>query len=160
MDMTQKILSSGRDAFPKRGDAVDEMAVIFGDQGILVTEGEQWLRQRKMCMPAFRHEQLVAMVDGMNVDAREAAAHLATLAEVYAFMSRAAFANVCMAAFDHRIDAFAEEASGQLHLVAILMVRIIPHHGPALNEKTTTYVAEIASARSHPAANRASHHPW
>jgi cytochrome P450 len=110
MDMIQKILSSEREAFPKRGDAVDEMAVIFGDQGILVTEGEQWLRQRKMCMPAFRHEQLVAMVEGMNVVAREASRHLAGRSEleIYAFMSRAAFANVCMAAFDHHIDAFAD----------------------------------------------------
>jgi cytochrome P450 len=110
MEMIQKILSTDRESFPKRGDAVDEVAVIFGDQGILVTEGDQWLRQRKMCMPAFRHEQLVAMVEGMNTVAREAAAHLAGLPEVeaYAFMSRAAFANVCMAACDHRIDTFAE----------------------------------------------------
>lgn len=107
VDAIQKILVSERERFPKKGDAVDELKALFGEQGILVTEGDQWLRQRKMCMPAFRHEQLLAMVDGMNVVARQAREHLRGKTEVEAlsFMSRAAFANVCLAAFDYPVNA-------------------------------------------------------
>lgn len=106
-DAIETILVRERDKFPKKGDAVDEMAALFGDQGILVTEGEQWLRQRKMCMPAFRMEQLVGMVHGMNKVGHSAVSHLRGKTEIDAlsFMSRAAFANVCLAAFDYDVDA-------------------------------------------------------
>lgn len=105
----ETILVRERDKFPKKGDAVDEMAALIGDQGILVTEGAQWLRQRKMCMPAFRMEQLMAMVQGMNTVAHRALSHLQGKAEVdvLSFMSRAAFANVCLASFDYDVDALA-----------------------------------------------------
>lgn len=106
----QKILVSERERFPKKGDAVEEMKVLFGEQGILVTEGEQWLRQRKMCMPAFRHEQLLGMVDGMNQVAKQACQYLKRHDEVEAlsFMSRAAFANICQAGFDYHIESLEE----------------------------------------------------
>lgn len=106
-ELIQKILVSDREHFPKKGDAVDEMKVLFGDQGILVTEGEQWLRQRKMCMPAFRHEQLLAMTDGMNSVALQAIKHLKGKNEIesLSFMNRVAFSSICISAFDHNINA-------------------------------------------------------
>ena len=75
-EMIQQILMGDRERFPKTGDAVDEMKAIGGDQGILVTEGKQWLRQRQLVMPAFRPEQLKSMMVDMNAISHRAVTEL------------------------------------------------------------------------------------
>jgi predicted RND superfamily exporter protein/cytochrome P450 len=114
--MIQQILIKDRDDFPKTGDAVDEMKAIGGDLGILVTEGKQWLRQRQLVMPAFRPEQLKAMMVDMNEISHRAVDQLAddlttdthhsTEIEAKDFLNRIALAIICHVGFDYRIDSF------------------------------------------------------
>ncbi|MFT4908525.1 MAG: putative RND superfamily exporter protein/cytochrome P450 [Oleispira sp.] len=115
-EMIQQILVKDRENFPKSGDAVDEMKAIGGDLGILVTEGKQWLRQRQLVMPAFRPEQLKAMMVDMNEISHRAVAQLAndlkadtkqsTEIEAKDFLNRIALAIICHVGFDYRINSF------------------------------------------------------
>lgn len=113
-DMIQQILVKDRDNFPKAGDAVDEMKAIGGDQGILVTEGKQWLRQRQLVMPAFRPEQLKDMMHDMNSISHRAVVQLNdelvseryTQIEGKEFLNRVALAIICHVGFDYRIASF------------------------------------------------------
>lgn len=116
LDSVYKILVTDRDTFPKAGAAVDEMKSVFGDTGILVSEGADWLRQRRMCMPAFRHEQMKAMVEGMNAVTTRTLQFVHQNEEVNALdlFNRAAFANICQVGFDHGVDAFTEGAHDPL----------------------------------------------
>lgn len=105
LDMIQRVLVTDREHYPKTGAAMDEMKAIFGDQGLLVTEGRQWLRQRQAAMPAFRHEPLLAMMTDMNAIARRACDELAGRHEFVAkeYLNRVALAIICQAGFDYRI---------------------------------------------------------
>lgn len=105
LDQIYRILVTDRDKFPKAGDAVDEMKAIGGDLGILVTEGRQWLRQRQIAMPAFRHEQLQAMMVDMNAISRRAVEDLRARPELVAkeFLNRVALAIICQVGFDYRL---------------------------------------------------------
>lgn len=107
LDSIYKILVTERDAFPKAGAAVEEMKSVFGDSGILVSEGADWLRQRRMCMPAFRHEQMKNMVTAMNAVARRTQEHVAQCDTIDALelLNRAAFATICQVGFDYAVDA-------------------------------------------------------
>lgn len=105
LDAIYRILVTDRDKFPKAGDAVDEMKAIGGEFGILVTEGRQWLRQRQIAMPAFRHEQLQAMMVDMNAISRRAVEELRAQPELVAkeFLNRVALAIICQVGFDYRL---------------------------------------------------------
>ena len=115
-EMIQQILIKDRQRFPKTGDAVDEMKSIGGDLGILVTEGKQWLRQRQLVMPAFRPEQLKAMMVDMNEISHRAVDELACdlkattsnniEIEAKDFLNRVALAIICHVGFDYRIASF------------------------------------------------------
>lgn len=109
LELIYQVLVTDREKFPKAGDAVDEMKAIGGDLGILVTEGQQWLRQRQISMPAFRHEQLQAMVGDMNAIALRAVNELAAAREVEAreFSNRIALAIICQVGFDYRLESLA-----------------------------------------------------
>lgn len=106
LDLIYQVLVTDRDKFPKSGDAVDEMKAIGGDLGILVTEGQQWLRQRQISMPAFRHEQLQAMVGDMNDIALRAVSELGKMDEIEAleFANRISLAIICQVGFDYRLE--------------------------------------------------------
>jgi len=109
LDLIYQVLVTDREKFPKAGDAVDEMKAIGGDLGILVTEGRQWLRQRQISMPAFRHEQLQAMVGDMNDIARRAVGELGEMNEVEAleFANHISLAIICQVGFDYRLESLA-----------------------------------------------------
>lgn len=110
LDSIYKILVTERNAFPKAGAAVEEMKSVFGESGILVSEGADWLRQRRMCMPAFRHEQMKGMVASMNAVASRTLEYVAQHQAVNALelFNRAAFATICQVGFDYSVDAFDE----------------------------------------------------
>jgi cytochrome P450 len=109
-DMIARILLDDREHYPKKGDAVDEMKVILGEQGILVTEGEHWARQRKMSMPAFRQEKLKIMMQDMNeialraVDQLQDHLHFSS----HEFCNRVGLAIVCKTAFDYEVEALVD----------------------------------------------------
>lgn len=107
LDSIYKILVTERDKFPKAGAAIEEMKSVFGDSGILVSEGADWLRQRRMCMPAFRHEQMKGMVAAMNAVAGRTLEHVAQCETIDALelLNRAAFATICQVGFDYAVDA-------------------------------------------------------
>ncbi|MFT5594733.1 MAG: putative RND superfamily exporter protein/cytochrome P450 [Oceanicoccus sp.] len=118
--MIQKILITQREQFPKTGDAVDEMKAIGGDLGILVTEGQQWLRQRQLVMPAFRPEQLKSMMVDMNAISHRAVAQLGEDIDVHNhsteiegsdYLNRIALAIICHVGFDYRIESFKADAN-------------------------------------------------
>lgn len=107
LDSIYKILVTERDKFPKAGAAIEEMKSVIGESGILVSEGKDWLRQRRMCIPAFRHEQMQNMVEAMNSVARRTLEQVSKSASIDALelLNRAAFAIICQAGFNYEVDA-------------------------------------------------------
>ena len=112
LDAIHKVLITERENYTKDGDALDEIKSLLGDQGILVTEGEQWARQRKLSMPAFRQEKLKLMMNNMNAIALSSVEQLKkdNNFEAHQFVNRIGLAIICKTGFDYDISSF--EGSG------------------------------------------------
>ena len=52
----------------------DKLRVLLGN-GLLTSEGDFWLRQRRIAQPAFHRQRIAALAGVMADAARDAAAH-------------------------------------------------------------------------------------
>src|SRR5258708_23366063 len=48
-----------------KGQFIERVALLLGD-GLMVSEGDLWKRQRRMIQPAFNHESIGALTDLMT----------------------------------------------------------------------------------------------
>lgn len=110
--MIQHILTDRRQQFPKTGDIVDEIKAMFGDKMLIVTEGSEWLRQRQLCMPAFRLDRLKEMMVEMNSVARIAVDGLVPdeTFDAHELANRIGFAVICQVGFDYRVAVYGNKS--------------------------------------------------
>jgi cytochrome P450 len=70
-DLAERILTDG-DRFQKATQTEDDLGMLLG-QGLLLSEGELWERQRQRIQPAFYMSQIADYTETMAVEARTAA---------------------------------------------------------------------------------------
>jgi cytochrome P450 len=58
----------------RKSPLYDKLRVVLGN-GLLTSEGDFWLRQRRIAQPAFHRQRIAALAGVMAAAAREAAAH-------------------------------------------------------------------------------------
>jgi cytochrome P450 len=63
----------------RKSPLYDKLRVLLGN-GLLTSEGDFWLRQRRIAQPAFHRQRIAALAGVMADAARDAAAHWETLA--------------------------------------------------------------------------------
>jgi len=92
--------------FPK-GNTLDELKAIgIGAEGIVETEGEQWLRQRRLCMKVFK-PQFIEEMHPVAIDKTQKALKLLEdhkQIEVLDFLNRIALAIICDVAFGYESE--------------------------------------------------------
>lgn len=69
-DHAQHVLRDNAANYCKGGGLWEALRTLFGN-GLLVSEGDFWLRQRRMMQPHFHRERLAALVDDMVAAADE-----------------------------------------------------------------------------------------
>jgi cytochrome P450 len=64
-DDVQQVLQGHGRTYRKSPTVHEPLALLLG-RGILISEGETWLRQRRMMQPVFRHESLLRLAETMT----------------------------------------------------------------------------------------------
>ncbi len=72
-DVIQHILQKGNRKYAKSPIQTDALAAYIGF-GLLTTEGDYWLRQRRLIQPGFHRQKLVGLVDIMQQEVIKACA--------------------------------------------------------------------------------------
>ncbi len=62
--LVKQVLMDTHKEFDKRSNIYDRFRNVFGD-GLVVAEGDQWKRQRKLMQPMFGHKSVRRFFDGM-----------------------------------------------------------------------------------------------
>jgi len=70
-DLVDRILVDERDRFRKATQSQDDLSDLLG-QGLILSEGDLWERQRERIQPAFYMEQIAEYADTMSVAVTEA----------------------------------------------------------------------------------------
>jgi cytochrome P450 len=63
----------------RKSPLYDKLRVLLGN-GLLTSDGDFWLRQRRIAQPAFHRQRIAALAGGMADAARDAAAHWEAIA--------------------------------------------------------------------------------
>ena len=71
-DLAERILVDDRDRFRKASLSRDDLGDLLG-QGLVLSEGELWERQRERIQPAFYMDQIADYADTMTAEVRAAA---------------------------------------------------------------------------------------
>ncbi|MCG8670836.1 MAG: cytochrome P450 [Pseudomonadales bacterium] len=106
LGLIKEVLVKNVHEFPK-GTTIDELKQIgIGESGIVETEGEQWLRQRRLCNQAFRKKELHTMYGSMVEKCLEGADLLSREPDlnILHFMNRLGLSIICKVSFSHNVD--------------------------------------------------------
>jgi hypothetical protein len=58
MEIMKEIMLTRADEFPKGETLTELRAIGIGESGLTEVEGDEWLRQRRLCLPVFRPKHL------------------------------------------------------------------------------------------------------
>ena len=103
IDAMKEVMITNAKNFPKGETLTELRAIGIGAEGIVEVEGERWLRQRRLCLPAFRQNHL----ESMEHTIRDKTARLMALfdeaeeVEILDAMCRVALAIICQVGFGY-----------------------------------------------------------
>jgi len=101
--LISQILLRNAEGYPK-GETLDELREMgIGAEGIVETEGEQWLRQRRLCMKVFKPKFVEEMYSVVVSKSQEALTLLKPDGEleILDYMNRIALVIICEVAFSY-----------------------------------------------------------
>ncbi len=127
-DLVERVLVSDRDAFEKGELARDRLGDLLGE-GLVLSEGDLWRRQRQRIQPAFYRDRVTAYADVMADQSRRLAATLSPgdRIDVEAAMDELALRILVKAMFGSDLD---YEGRGVGETVAALQEPGLPRNQP------------------------------
>lgn len=121
-EVLEQVLVTNASSFRKQGGAVDRLRTVLGN-GLLISDGELWRRQRRIMQPVFhlrmlqdqvahvgRHVQALSWSDGDLIDASES-------------MLQLTLRIVCQTLFDHEVSQETDSVASTMEAVSLALAQ-------------------------------------